>query len=146
MRCPKIGESLPAAARPTLAMLHPDLMSRLAEDTAEGRHNICTGTVSAWASSDLDETYAITNMYGAGWHLDRIRFEAMLRNACGPSVIRNGRFLGVRRFDHQECEGDLEWGWEVSVEPNAAAGHIETFRARWIVDATGRSASVARKV
>ncbi|EKM50628.1 uncharacterized protein PHACADRAFT_188170 [Phanerochaete carnosa HHB-10118-sp] len=133
----KIGESLPASARRTLATLHPSLNATLAQDTLQGLHHVCTGTASAWAGAALQETYALMNPYGAGWHLDRARFDETLRAACAP-VLRKARFVAVRRC----TDGGA---WEVDAEM-APEGAVETFRARWVVDATGRKASVARKL
>ena len=81
------------------------------------------------------------NPYGAGWHLDRALFDETLREMCGP-VLRKGKFMAIRRIDDQT---EPPYGWEMSAEM-VGSGAVETFRAKWIVDATGRRASVARKV
>ena len=81
------------------------------------------------------------NPYGAGWHLDRARFDETLREACGP-VLRKGSFVAVRRVEKGDEDNHV---WELEAEMKGT-GAVETFRARWIVDATGRKASVARKV
>ncbi|KIK63442.1 hypothetical protein GYMLUDRAFT_259654 [Collybiopsis luxurians FD-317 M1] len=127
-----IGESLPAAARPTLSMLHPTMLSQFTQDTANGLHEMCTGNASAWASPDLHETYALLNPYGAGWHLDRTLFDGTLRKACS-SMLCKGKFIAAL----------IEW--EVDVE-SEEQGNILTFRAQWLVDATGRRAVVASKI
>ncbi|KAI0825349.1 FAD/NAD-P-binding domain-containing protein [Trametes gibbosa] len=138
----KIGESLPAPAKRTLSLLDPSLPTRLAEHTSNGLHSHCTGNASAWASTRLQETYALMNPYGAGWHLDRARFDETLREACAArACLRKGKFAAVRRLD----ERDGFCGWDVDAEMGSR-GPIETFRARWVVDATGRRASVARKL
>ncbi|GJE98566.1 FAD/NAD(P)-binding domain-containing protein [Phanerochaete sordida] len=137
----KIGESLPASARRTLAMLHPTLNERLAVDTAQGLHHMCTGNASAWAGPHLEETYALMNPYGHGWHLGRARFDEALREACGP-LLRKGKAVDVRRVDGR---GDQAHCWEIDATMSST-GETETFRARWIVDATGRKASIARKL
>ncbi|KAF7377626.1 FAD/NAD-P-binding domain-containing protein [Mycena sanguinolenta] len=137
---PKIGESLPAAARRVLTAIHPTLLERIIQDTAGGLHEVCTGNASVWASSRLDETYSITNMYGVGWHLDRGHFDETLREACDP-VLHKGKFLGLRRVD-----GGFGGGWEIDVEPMVAGGNVARFRAHWLVDATGRPATIARKI
>lgn len=80
------------------------------------------------------------NPYGEGWHLDRARFDETLRGACQDSV-RKGNFMAIRRLDGP----DAVCGWEIDAEMRES-GELETFRARWVVDATGRRASVARKV
>ncbi|KAI0641123.1 hypothetical protein C8Q79DRAFT_919950, partial [Trametes meyenii] len=153
----KIGESLPALAKRTLPLLSPALSARLAQDTAARHHASCSGNASAWASPRLHSTPALLNPYGAGWHLDRARFDETLRDACrgSPSErlgLRKGRFVAVRRVD-EGC--GVRRVWEVDAEmvcadtgsgTSAGEAALETFRARWVVDATGRRASLARKL
>ena len=122
------------------------------KDTANGLHDICTGNASAWASGTLHETHAIMNLYGTGWHLDRAHFDETLRQACG-AVLQKGRFISVKDFSNGSpvtplCASNdqgITFGWEVEAEM-ATSGQVEKFRTRWIVDATGRKASVAQKV
>lgn len=148
----QIGESLPAAAKRTLPTLDPSLVPRLLRDTSNGLHDVCTGNASVWASSALHETHAIMNPYGAGWHLDRVHFDETLRLACG-AVLQKSKFKSVKRFAGETTEGPpdasndrpITFGWEVEAEMNTR-GVVEKFRTRWIVDATGRKASVAHKV
>ena len=119
-------------------MLHPSLLHRLIDDTSRGLHDICAGNASAWASAELHETYSLMNPYGEGWHLDRAHFDAMLRGACG-AILLKGKFVAVRRTDSPR------FGWELDVR-TADSDTVETFRTRWLVDATGRKASMAQKV
>ncbi|OJT12854.1 hypothetical protein TRAPUB_10551 [Trametes pubescens] len=137
----KVGESLPAAAKRTLSLLDPSLPIRMAEDTKLGLHAPCTGNASAWASEHLYETYSLMNPYGEGWHLDRARFDETLREAC-QDRIRKGKFVAIRRVDGPDASS---YGWEVDAEMRES-GELETFRTPWVVDATGRRASVARKL
>ena len=125
-------------------MLHPSLLSRLIDDTSRGLHDTCTGNASAWASAELHETYLLMNPYGAGWHLDRAYFDEMLRGACGAMVLK-GKLGAVRRTDVDGTTRSHWFGWEVDVRLGESDTE-ETFRAKWLVDATGRKASVAQKV
>ena len=125
-------------------MLHPPLLQRLTDDTSRGLHDICTGNASVWASADLHETYSLMNPYGAGWHLDRAHFDEMLRGACGTMLLK-GKFVAVRRTDVDGRNLSPWYGWEVDVRV-AKSDKKETFRAKWLVDATGRRASMAQKV
>ena len=125
-------------------MLHPSLPSRLTDDTSCGLHDICTGNASAWTSAELHETCSLMNPYGAGWHLDRAHFDETLRQTCG-SMLRKGKFVAVRRVDTVDTGGSASPGWEIDVKL-AGSTWVETFRTRWLIDATGRKASVAQKV
>jgi flavin-dependent dehydrogenase len=74
------------------------------------------GVESAWGSDELESSTFVANPHGAGWHLDRARFDAMLAAAAvaaGARIVR--------------CERD----WR-------------GVRGRFLVDATGRSAQIAR--
>jgi flavin-dependent dehydrogenase len=121
----KLGESLPAAARPLLRDLG------LSHVLANGRHNVCYGNASLWGTQEPVATDFIRDPNGLGWHLDRARFDADLRAAAGASgaVVAAGTMRSAR----------LEDGlWLLRI--GAAA-----VRSRWVVDATGRGAVVARR-
>jgi flavin-dependent dehydrogenase len=120
----KVGESLPGAARPLLRDLN--LLS-IVED---GSHLRSFGNVSAWGSSELAATDFINDPHGAGWHLDRARFDAALRAAAqaASAALQSGRVEAATVTDD---------GWQI-----ALAG--EAISARWLIDATGRRALVAR--
>src|SRR5438270_11930034 len=75
-QCVKIGESLP----PAVTLLLRDL--GLWDGFLREGHLPCFGNVSAWGSDELAQTDFIFDPYGNGWHLDRIRFDAFLRNAA----------------------------------------------------------------
>ncbi len=125
-------------------MLHPSLLHCLTDDTLRGLHDICTGNASAWASAELHEIYSLMNPYGAGWHLDRAHFDEMMRGACDTMLLK-GKFVAVRRTDVDATTGSHWFGWELDVRL-AESDAEEIFRAKWLVDATGRKASVAHKV
>jgi len=105
----------------------------------------CTGTASVWESLDLHETYAMMNPFGSGWHLDRAAFDESLREhvlaVCDSDISRRsalpkGKFATVRKG---------RGGWVVTVD-ESDSNVTKDYRSRWLVDATGRKASVARKV
>ncbi|PCH38723.1 FAD/NAD(P)-binding domain-containing protein [Wolfiporia cocos MD-104 SS10] len=144
----KIGESLPADARNVLAYLSPELHARLAHDVTEGRHMRCIGNASAWGTSDLREAHAITNPFGVGLHLNRAHFDQTLRDAvvaaaagtCAQSTVIQSVFTAI------EASGSPEFcGWTVFAK-RVSSGDMETYRSKWVIDASGRKACVARKV
>lgn len=119
------GESLAPHAKPLLERL--GVLDRL----AAGPHTACLGNRSAWGESALADTDFLFHPYGPGWHLDRSHFDRMLAEAARQdgSRCRTGRVGAVQRHrDH----------WLVSVEGG-------TIRARYLVDATGRGARLARR-
>jgi flavin-dependent dehydrogenase len=127
----KIGEGLPPAARPLLQDL--DLWDTfVAQD-----HLTSHGNLSAWGSRDLTSTDFIFDPNGNGWHLDRPRFDELLRKqalAAGADV-NLGTKLNMKRseFSHDS--------WLLSLTSNKSETKL---RSRWLVDATGRHSSVAR--
>lgn len=124
---PRIGESLPAAAR----RLFGD-MGLLESFLAEG-HAPCYGQRSVWGDPRPRELDALRDPDGHGWHLDRMRFEAWLRDAA---LARGARMLAPATVDHLERDGD---GWRVDTG-------AETLRAKVVIDAAGRSAPLARRL
>jgi flavin-dependent dehydrogenase len=128
----KIGESLPPAATPFLRDLG------LWDSFLDEGHLPCYGNVSAWGSDELAQTDFIFDPNGIGWHLDRTRFDAFLRNAArdaGTEVIAPGRVQSWEWLPDRAT-------WLVSVQYQAERDSV---RVRWLIDATGRGALVARR-
>jgi flavin-dependent dehydrogenase len=124
---PRLGESLPPLAGKLLEHLGVWDAFR-----AQG-HRPSFGTAAIWggpAHYDNDYLFAAHN---AGWHLDRARFDTMLaaqaagRGAC---VLRGAQVLRSTPCDS---------GWRLE---RADGG---TLQARFLVDATGRQARLARQ-
>ncbi|GJJ10927.1 hypothetical protein Clacol_005156 [Clathrus columnatus] len=134
----KIGESLPAEARRILPHLHPNVLSQLEQDTLGGIHSKCTGTASAWASSELQESFAIMNPFGSSWHLDRAAFDESLRSivksVCAKKNLEKTKFTGVEKSKQK---------WTVSAK-DPGSGVEQQYQAKWVVDASGRKASLGR--
>ena len=100
------------------------------DDVAEGR---CGGTLSAWGSGDFAATDTFASPGGAGWWVDRGRFDAALRDRCealGVSWV-TGRVTAVRRQQRS-------WGLSLASGAEMAA--------TWVIDATGRTGAVARRL
>ncbi len=126
---PRIGESLPGAARVLLTRL--GVFERFLADAHVERG----ATVSAWHGDEPVWFDSLRDPNGPGWHLDRLRFDASLRQAACESgaVLRAGcgPLRVERKTDH------------VFVVTN---GRGETHRAAILVDASGRSATAARQL
>jgi flavin-dependent dehydrogenase len=126
----RIGEALPPAARPLLRDL--GVLDAFLSDG----HHPCYGNMSAWGSRVLRTTEFVFDPHGHGWHLDRARFDAGLRAAAADAGVEV--WTGTRLTVHGRDAG----GWDVRLESPDGA---EDLRCGWLVDATGRSAAVARR-
>jgi flavin-dependent dehydrogenase len=87
------------------------------------------GVRSAWGSSELGDRPSLLHPLGAGWHVDRARFEEGLQAIAahaGAKIIRGAGACSAVR------EGNL---FRVDARHGA-----ELVRARYVVDATGRGA------
>ena len=123
-----VGESLPPVATTILGEL--GVADRMRPD-----HEPSYGTQSAWGDDTLSDTDYIFDPRGPGWRLDRIRFDRMLRE----SAISSGALM--RRAQVRNVTRDADGG--VTVVATGAGGEQRT-RARFVVDATGRPARIAR--
>lgn len=126
---PRIGESLPGAAR----RLFRD-MGLLGSFIDEG-HPSCYGQRSVWGDAHAQELDSLRDPDGPGWHLDRARFESWLRAAA---IARGADFVTPATIEDIRREGD---GWLVTV-----AGVSEQVRAAFVIDAAGRTAPLARRL
>ncbi len=120
----KPGESLPPSARPLLEQL--ELWDALEADG----HRPCHGNRSRWGSERLEEMPFVFSPYGHGWHLDRRRFERLLISRCGAE----------RRTGTRVVEASRDEIWRLRCDDG---GVVE---ARFVVDATGRPAWLARRM
>ncbi|MGA5821282.1 tryptophan 7-halogenase [Kitasatospora sp. NPDC094028] len=123
----KIGEFLPPAARPLLRDLG------LLDGFLAAGHPVSTGTYAAWGSAALHGRSHLFDPYGHGWHLDRLRFDAFLRDAAVAAGAE------LRRATVLDRVGD-----HLTVR-DPATGAVTERAARWTVDATGRRCVIGRR-
>ena len=127
---PRAGESLTPGVRPLLEYLGVwDAFRQQNALEAFGSH-------AAWGRPDLGSLDYLFTLHGTGWSLDRVAFDRMLADAVaarGGAVLTRTRFAGAAR------DGD---GWAVRLEGETAG----TLRARYLIDATGRPARLARRL
>jgi len=123
---PRLGETLPPLSRRLLEHLG------VWEPFRRQGHRPVHGTAAAWGSAEpLDRDYLFTTQ-GNGWHLDRAAFDAMLAVEAehrGVTVLRQTR---VSRADREAQV------WRLRLQGGALT-------ARFLVDATGASATFARR-
>ncbi len=137
---PRLGETLPPLARQLLE--HLGVWDAF---VAQG-HRQVHGTAAAWGSAVPRGHDYFFGMQGPGWHLDRAAFDAMLAAQAerqGVTVLRRTRVRGADRdggerddgAGHRGAEGG---GWRLRL------GGGRRLHARFVIDATGPSASLAR--
>lgn len=126
-----IGETLPPAARPLLHDL--GLWTAFAADA----HLSCPGTDASWGSARLLGHSHLFDPHGHGWHLDRDRFDAFLREAAvaAGALIRRAVVIGHRSA-----------GGEQRLLVRERGGAVRELCSRWVVDATGRRALIGRRL
>lgn len=121
---PRIGESLPGAARRLLTDMG------LWEGFLSDGHEPCHAHRGAWGGAQPVERDALADPDGHGWHLDRTRFERRLR---AVAVARGARLLVPAR---PVCLTREEDGWRIAIDHE---GQTLTARAALIIDASGRA-------
>ena len=127
---PRIGESLPAAARRLLTD-----MGLWSAFLAEG-HAPCYASRSVWGGANVAEADSLRDPDGHGWHLDRARFEGWLRSvatARGAALLAPASLGAVER--HSE-------GWLLTLN---RGGRPLLAQARLLIDAGGRASPLARR-
>lgn len=127
----RVGETLAPAARVLLSEL--GVWERFQSDG----HLPSPGIISAWGSEELYENDFIFNPYGCGWHIDRRRFDAMLALAAkevGASVYLSTRVV--------TCTQQPSGCWWIEA---LCDGLPISFQAEFLVEATGRTSSLAAK-
>ena len=125
----KIGETLPPQVLPVLQHLG------LSEVLADPAHLACHGNQFLWGSERVEAKPFFAQVQSFGWHLQRDRFEQQLAEAAIHTGVRwemDARLLAL------SPDGA---GWRVRYGQGQRQ-HERT--VRFVVDATGRAAKVAR--
>jgi flavin-dependent dehydrogenase len=120
----RVGETLPPQIKPMLEHL------KVWEAFAADRHRPSYRTVSAWGGPELLSNEFLFQTHQTGWRLDRARFDAtMLAKAAERAAY-------ILAKVSEAAYADAEWRVRLSI------GTVVT--ARFLVDATGRGATLAR--
>ncbi len=127
----KIGEALPPAARPMLSDLG------VWDGFVADGHLPSYGNLSAWGSPQLNETAFIFDPNGHGWHLDRARFDARLREAARLAGSELCEATALKRLLRLP-----QGNWHIRLAGPVGERDV---RCRWLIDATGRRSALARR-
>ena len=128
---PRIGESLLPDSRRLLELLGvwPDFLAQA--------HEPCLGSRSAWGRPELGFNDFLFNPAGAGWHLDRRRFDSCLAASAreaGTDLRLGARYRWAEAHDSR---------WRIGfVDADGATRTVDT---RYVVDATGPGAVFSRR-
>lgn len=129
---PRVGETIGAGVQAQLRYLGVE-----AAFVAD-RHARAWATAAAWGDDAVQWRESIFAGYGAGWHLDRARFDEMLVDAAagaGATVLRGQSVV--------RCAPAAE-RW--IVDTRATRGAPVRITARFVIDATGRAGALAREL
>jgi flavin-dependent dehydrogenase len=128
----KPGETLSPTAVPLLQSLGcwPSLHAAFQDGMAAQSF----GTQAAWGASHLSEREFLFSLFGNGWRLDRKQFDAALLNSAEAARVEVQREMRLK-----ESAADREGYWRLSFA-------VGQYRARFVIDATGRTAWFARQL
>jgi flavin-dependent dehydrogenase len=125
-----IGECLPPGIRPELEK------AGLWEEFLKAGHAPSAGIRSVWGREEPSDRDFVFSPYGAGWHVDRSRFDAMMRSnaeRCGAQAIDCRTLRGIAR---------TAAGWRLDL---ATDGGQRSVTGALVIDATGRASAFARR-
>jgi flavin-dependent dehydrogenase len=126
------GESLPPSARPLLHRLG------VLERVMAAGHRPSAGSLACWGGPQPTAEDFIRQLHGHGLQLDRARFDADLREAAcraGAQVLESTT-LRLQRAGSP--------GRPHQLRLQDASDRAQTIEADWVIDASGRAASLAR--
>jgi flavin-dependent dehydrogenase len=126
------GETLLGDAQPFLLSL------RVWDRFVAGRSAQAAPVLSCWGDAEARPRPPELSPHGAGWHIDRKWFDRMLADAAEDAGALV--YCGVRP-DRLERSGSV---WRMALRGDQ--GREAEVQPRYIVDATGRAAWVARRL
>lgn len=124
----RIGETLPPGSERILRQLG------LREVLLQAGHLPSYGTSAAWGHAVPHHNEFIFYPAGRGWHLDRNHFDRSLAEAAAQSGVNVFTQTAFARSEQ------VHQGWKVETKDG------QTWRASWIIDATGRKSPFTRSL
>ncbi|MCU0756520.1 MAG: FAD-dependent monooxygenase [Xanthomonadales bacterium] len=131
-RWPRIGEGLPPSTRVLLRDL--GVLDRVLADG----HRRSPGTIAYWGADRAHLEDTLFGLHGEGLQLDRTRFDAGLRDAARAAGAEVHEGARLRLLDR----GDAHTAHALELRIGEAAP--QSLQARWLIDASGRAAALAR--
>ncbi|GAA3606479.1 NAD(P)/FAD-dependent oxidoreductase [Microlunatus ginsengisoli] len=125
--------------------LAPGVLARLdrlglSEVFRSAGHLSCPGTAVCWGSDRIGHNDFVLDPHGPAWHIDRSRFELMLRARAvqlGVEVLPATRVVDVEESGTRTVAAVRS--------PSGAPVGTRTVSARWLIDASGPTAWLARR-
>lgn len=127
----RVGETLPPEVRFHLRNLG------LWDQFVRGAPRASLGIRYVWGQTDVHQSDSFFNSYGTGWHVDRRYFDAMLARATQKA----GAYI-LTAASRTSCSEGRMSDWEIRA---GRGGKQFIFHAEFLVDATGRASTLARK-
>jgi flavin-dependent dehydrogenase len=127
----RVGEHLPPSAKPLMSSLG---IAELLEDRS---HASCPGIRSIWGAAEPADKDYIFNPFGQGWNLNRPAFDrSMSLHAAGlgAEILTRTRLIELQRISGR---------WTLALARDREPLQIST---DVVIDATGRSAAVAKRL
>lgn len=133
----KVGEGLPPSARHLLREL--GALDRVLADN----HRVSHGTLAFWGSDAPHANDFMFQLHGEGLQLDRRRFDAALlevAQAAGADIVRDAKLSLAAQAEGTDVH-------RLSISSHDAGAFVERrIDSRWLIDATGRPATLARSL
>lgn len=126
----KLGETLSPSILPLLKVLGADHLLN------DPEHLPCYGNYFNWGMDVMQEKYFMPTTTGHGWHLQRSHFENELMKVTQHQGVTISRCRVLEAMQDR-----LTGNWKLLTVRN---GEKQTVYPRFVVDATGRSAKIAR--
>lgn len=134
----KVGEGLPPSARHLLREL--GALDRVSADGHRPSH----GTLAFWGNDAPHANDFMFQLHGEGLQLDRRRFDASLlelAQAAGADIVRDAKLSLAAQADGAGVH-------RLSIRSHDASAFVESsiIESHWLIDATGRPATLARSL
>ncbi|RNF83311.1 NAD(P)/FAD-dependent oxidoreductase [Montanilutibacter psychrotolerans] len=132
----RIGENLPPSARSLLHEL--GVLDRVLADGHRPSH----GTLAFWGEDAPHASDFLFQLHGHGLQLDRARFDGLLRLAAhdaGAEVVESARL-------HLDARTDAGAQPTQRLRLRPIDDDMREVETRWLIDASGRAATLARRL